>query len=288
MKKKNHQWTLGLVTSLVFTGFSGFAQLNLPEPSPSATVQQKIGFTDVKISYSRPAVKGRTTFGGLVPWGKLWRTGASEATIVTFSDPVTIAGKPLPAGSYSLFTIPAPQQWTIIFNKHVGGHGTDGYEEKNDVLRFTVKQDSSLRFYETFTIEVQDLVHNQANLYLNWANTSVRFPVVSNADERITAEIADWINVKKENSPSLYYQAALYYFDQQKDTRQALEWATKAVQLKPAFNYLHLQAKLLAQSGHFKGAIEAARQSAQAAQQEKFLDYVTLNNRLIAEWEKKL
>ncbi|WP_165358971.1 DUF2911 domain-containing protein [Spirosoma sordidisoli] len=264
------------------------AQLSLPEPSPPATIQQKIGFTDLTITYSRPAVKGRIVFGGLVPFGQLWRTGASDATILKTTDPVVLAGKPVPAGSYSLFTIPTRSEWTIILNKHVGGHGLDGYDEKNDVLRFTVKPDTSTRFYESFTIEVQDLVRNRGMIYLNWANTSVHFPIVSNADERITAEILERINGKKEDKPGLYYQAALYYFDNEKDTKQALAWATKAVALKPAFNYLHLQAKLLARSGDYKGAIAAARQSAAAAQQEKFTDYVTLNNRLIAEWEKKL
>ena len=261
------------------------AQLSLPEPSPPTTVKQKIGFTDLTIDYSRPAVKGRTVFGGLVPYDKLWRTGASDATNLTTTDAIIVAGKPLPAGSYSLLSIPSRGEWTIILNKHVGGHGLDGYDEKNDVLRFLVKADSSARFYETFTIEVQDLVRNGANIYLNWANTSVHFPVVSKADERITAEIMERINVKKEDKPGLYYQAALYYQD--KDTKQAVAWAAKAVALKPAFNYLHLQAKLLARSGDYKGAIAAASQSAAVAQQEKFADYVTLNNRLIAEWGKK-
>lgn len=264
------------------------AQLSLPEPSPSTTIKQKVGFTDLTIDYSRPAVKGRTIFGGLVPYGKIWRTGASDATILTLTDPATVGGKLLAAGRYSLFTIPNRADWTIILNKHVGGHGLDGYDEKDDVMRFTVKADSSVRFYESFTIEVQDLVRNQATIYLNWANTSVHFPVVSNADERITAEIMDRINVSKEDKPGLYYQAALYYFDQEKDTKQALGWATKSVELKPAFNYLHLQAKLLARAGDYKGAIAAAQKSAQAAQQDKFTEYVTLNNRLIAEWEKKL
>lgn len=264
------------------------AQLNLPEPSPSTTVKQKIGFTDLTIDYSRPAVKGRTIMGGLVPYGKLWRTGASDATILTITDPITVAGKPLPAGKYSLFTIPTRTEWTVILNSYTEGHGTAGYEEKNDVLRFTVKSDSSVRFYESFTIEVQDLVKNQANLYLSWANTSVHFPIMSNADERITAQIMDRINVKKEEKPGLYYQAALYYFDQEKDTKQALDWAAKAVQLEPAFNYLHLQAKLLAKTGDYKEAIAAARKSSELAVQKKFTEYVTLNNRLIAEWEKKL
>ncbi len=276
---------VSLITHLLI--HSAQAQLGLPEPSPPATIKQKIGFTNLTNDYARPAVKGRVVFGGVVPFGKIWRTGASDATILTVTDPVIVADKLLPAGSYSLFSIPDRGQWTIIFNKNVGGHGLDGYDEKNDALRFIVTPDSSARFYESFTIEVQDVVRNGANLYLNWAHTSVHFPLVSNADERVTTEIMDRINVKKEDKPGLYYQAALYYFEQEKDTPQALAWATKAVFQKPAFNYLHLQAKLLARAGDYKAAIAAARKSAEAAQQEKFPDYVTLNNRLITEWEKK-
>ena len=283
--------TKSTVLLAFLTGLSAplaVAQLSLPEPSPPATVRQKIGFTDLTIDYSRPAVKGRAIFGKLVPFGEIWRTGASDATILTITDPMTIAGKSVPAGKYSLFTIPTRTEWTVILNSYTEGHGTAGYEAKNDVLRFTVRPDSSARFYESFTIEVQDLVRNRATICLNWANTSVHFPVVSNADERITADIMNRLTVKKEEKPGLYYQSALYYFDQEKDTKQALEWATKAVQLDPTFNYLHLQAKLLARSGDYKSAIEAAKRSAQVAQEKKFTEYVTLNNRLIAEWSTKL
>lgn len=264
------------------------AQLSMPEPSPPATVTQKIGFTDLTIKYARPAVKGRVIFGKLVPYGELWRTGASDATILTISDPMTVAGKPLPAGKYSLFTIPTRTEWTVILNSYTEGHGTTGYDAKNDVLRFTVKPDSSARFYESFTIEVQDVVKNQANLYLTWANTSVHFPLVSNADERITTEILKRTASATDEDPGVFYQSALYYFDAGKDPKQALAWATKAATLKPAFNYLHLQAKLLAQTGDYKAAIAAARKSSELAAEKKFTEFVTLNNQLIAGWEKKL
>jgi len=284
---RNQLIALVATIGIVLTGSPIRAQLNLPEPSPPTTVKQKVGFTDLTITYSRPAVKGRTVFGKLVPYGELWRTGASDATILTTSEPMTVAGKPLPAGSYSLFTIPTRTEWTVILNSYTEGHGTAGYEAKNDVLRFTVKPDSSVRFYESFTIEVQDLVNNQADLYLTWANTSVHFPLVSNADERITADILNRTATATDEQTGVFYQSALYYFDTGKDTKQALAWATKAATLKPAFNYLHLQAKLLAQAGDYKAAIAAARKSSELAAEKKFTEYVTLNNKLIAEWETK-
>ncbi len=263
------------------------AQLSMPEPSPPATVTQKIGFTDLTVKYSRPSAKGRAIFGKLVPYGELWRTGASDATILTISDPIIVAGKALPAGKYSLFTIPTRTEWTVILNSYTEGHGTTGYDAKNDALRFTVKPDSSARFYESFTIEVQDVVKNQANLYMTWANTSVHFPIVSNADERITAEILKRTASATNDEPGVFYQSAQYYFDAGKDPKQALAWASKAATLKPAFNYLHLQAKLLAQTGDYKAAIAAARKSSELAAEKKFNDFITLNNQLIAQWEKK-
>ncbi len=275
------------LTGILLTGNPTRAQLSMPEPSPSATIRQKIGFTDLTIKYSRPAVKGRTIFGKLIPYNELWRTGASDATILTISEPMTVAGKPLPAGSYSLFTIPTRTEWTVILNSYTEGHGTAGYDPKNDVLRFTVKPDSSARFYESFTIEVQELVKNQANLYLTWANTSVHFPVVSNADERITAEILQRTATATDEQPGVFFQAALYYLETGKDPKQALAWATKAATLKPAFNYLQVQAKLLARSGDYKAAIAAARKSSELAAEKKFTEVVAQNNQFIAEWEKK-
>lgn len=281
--------TLGLIalTGMLLSTWPALAQITFPEPSPSATLKQKIGFTDLTIVYSRPAVKGRSIFGGLVPYGKLWRTGASDATILTTTDPMTVAGKQLPTGSYSLFTIPNQTEWTVIFNSNVGGHGTEGYDPKNDILRFSVKPDSSIRFHESFTIDVQDLVRNQGVLYLTWANTSVHFPIVSNADERITVDLQKRIASATDDEPGIYFQAALYYFEQEKEAKQALAWATKAVQLKPAFNYLHLQAKLLARTGDYVGAISAAKKSSEIATEKKLTEVVTLNSRLITEWEKK-
>lgn len=281
--------SLGLIalTGMLLSTWPALAQLTFPEPSPSATLKQKIGFTDLTIAYSRPAVKGRSIFGGLVPYGKLWRTGASDATIFTTTDPITVAGKQLPTGSYSLFTIPNQTEWTVIFNSNVGGHGTEGYDPKNDILRFSVKPDLSTRFYESFSIDVQELVRNQGVLYLSWANTSVHFPIVSNADERITADLQKRIASATDDEPGIYFQAALYYFEQEKDVKQALAWVTKAVQLKPVYNYLHLQAKLLARTGDYKGAISAAHRSSEIATEKKLTDVVTLNSRLIAEWEKK-
>lgn len=262
------------------------AQLNLPEPSPSAEFKQKVGFTDVTVVYARPGAKGRVIFGGLVPYGQLWRTGASDATIVTVSDSVKVEGTWLPKGSYSLFTIPEKTAWTVVFNKHVGGHGTDGYEEKNDALRFRVPADTASAFRESFTIAVDELARGAARMSLGWARTAVAFRLESNANARVVAEIKRRIEVEKEEKPGLYYQAALYHFDTEQDARQALAWASKAVALKPAFNYYHLQAKLHARLRDFPAAIAAARKSAELAQQEKFADYVTLNNRLIAEWQQ--
>ena len=132
---------ISLITLLLLSVFIGssYGQIELPAPSPTATFSQKVGLTEVSINYSRPSKKGRAVFGDLIPYGKLWRTGANNATKFTFSDDVKIDGKDLPAGTYALFTIPGDNEWTIIFNKNFNQGGTADYKESEDALRVTVK-----------------------------------------------------------------------------------------------------------------------------------------------------
>ncbi len=263
------------------------AQLNMPEASPEGFIRQKVGFTDVSVSYSRPAAKGRKIFGGLVPYGKLWRTGASDATVIRFSDPVTIANKKIKAGAYSLYTIPGEADWTVILNSDTTLHGSTGYEEKLDVLRFKVKPESSARFYESFTISIDEVVNNAAFVTLAWENTLTRFQVQSNADEQIIAEINNRINVKKEEAPGLLYQSALYYYTTNRDPKQALKWVKQANAKREDFAYLQLQAKLQARLNDYTGAIASAKRSSELAQQNKMNDFVKANNALIEEWSTK-
>lgn len=151
-----------------------------PVPSPEAAFTQQFGDSEIQVQYARPLARGRKIFGGLVPFDSLWRTGASECTAITLKEDVIIGGKKLDAGKYSLFTIPTANDWTIVLNSDVSMHGTNGYDPKKDVHRFTAKPMKTDRFYETFTIEINDMMPNgEASLNLIWENTLIKIPLQS-------------------------------------------------------------------------------------------------------------
>ncbi|HEX8528908.1 MAG TPA: DUF2911 domain-containing protein, partial [Cytophagales bacterium] len=153
---------LALLAAPLFFTPGAYAQIAMPQPSPAATVTQKVGLADVTLSYSRPSARGRVIFGGLRPYGKLWRTGANGATKLTFSEDVTVNGTKVPAGEYSLFTIPGKDEWTVMLNKNAKASEND-YKEAEDAARFKVKPAKTSAPYETFTIDFSDLTTNTAN-----------------------------------------------------------------------------------------------------------------------------
>lgn len=257
------------------------AQINMPQPSPPATLTQKVGLGDVAISYSRPSMKGRKVFGGLVQYGELWRTGANAATTFTFSEEVTLEGKKIPAGTYSLFSIPGQTEWTVILNKNAKATAGD-YKQTDDVARFTVKSAKTDSPYETFTIDISDLTTNTALINIKWENTKVSLKMEAEVDSKVMAQIKD----RMEPSNAVYYQAAIYYMESGKDLNQAMEWMNKAIAKDPQFWQLHQKARLQAKLNDTKGAIETAKRSIELAKVAKNNDYVRLNEGLIAELQK--
>ena len=278
---------------LIFLGFlmslslGIFAQLNIPEPSPSASFSQTLGFTKIKVDYARPGTKGREVFGKLIPYGEIWRTGASDCSTISFNDEVTIGGKKIAKGKYSLFSIPNVEQWTIIINTDTTLHGASGYDEKKDVHRFTVKPERSARFYETFTIELSDIVKDNGKLYLIWENTMVKFEIQSNAKERILADIDNKINKLKTNNSKLFYQAAEYYYNQRMELDQANDWIAKAVKMEPEnFYYPNLQAKILETQSKFAEAIPVAQKAVILAKKGNMTQTATNWEKKIAIWQQ--
>lgn len=282
MKKQITLLTLALCCMMAS---AALAQIDFPQPSPLATVNQKVGLTDIELVYSRPSVKGRKVFGDLVPYGKVWRTAANMATKFTFSDDVTIGGKPVPKGSYALFTIPGENEWTVIINKNFNQAGTGNYKEEEDVARFTVKPTKTSGLVETFTINFADLTDNSANIEVMWENTKISFPIGVTFDEKVEAQIKQMMNPARD--ANMYYQAASYYFSAKKDMNQALTWINKSLELRDgAFWIIHLKAKIQAELKDYKGAIATAERSRDLAKTAKNEDYVKLNEDLIAQWKK--
>lgn len=284
--KKSNKLTI-LAASAIFgllTLTADAQQLKVPAPSPAQTLDQAFALSNIKIEYSRPSAKGRTVYGDLVPFGKVWRTGANASTKITFGEDVTIEGKPLAAGTYALYSVPNKDSWDLMFYKDLtlGGNVAD-YKTENEVLKIQAKPTSLGNPVETFTINVNDITSNTANIALDWEKTRVAFKVTADIESKIMKSIE--ANVEKDNRP--YFQAASYYYDNNKDLNKALEWVNKAAeQNTKAFWILHLKAKIQSKMKDYKGAIATAEQSIALAKEAKNDDYVKMNEKLIEEAKK--
>jgi len=280
--KKNLMFLFICLLSLSMT-----AQLETPQPSPTATLTQKVGLSDVTVNYSRPSMKARTIFGGLVPFNEIWRTGANASTKVKFSDNVKVEGQEVPAGEYSLFTIPGAAEWTIILNKNITLSGSDGYSEKEDQCRFMAKVVKGGNT-ESFTIEMGGFTTSTANMMLNWADVTVSFQIETKAVEQVDKQIKELL--VDGPSAGTYYNAARFYLDQNKELDQALAWIDIAMEKRPdAFWYTHQKAQILAKLGRNKEAITVAEASMAAAKANADGDYgyVLNNETLINELKAK-
>lgn len=272
---------------LLLNSFEVSAQLATPAASPQATVIQRVGLSDITLKYSRPSLKGRKMFGETLPYGKPWRTGANNATTLTFAEETTVAGTKVPAGEYALYTIPGTSEWTVIFNKNTKlGGSTHLYKDAEDVARFKVKPAKTATKTETLTINFADLTTNGANLEILWENTAVKFPITTEVDSKVMAQIREQVINGQNVSAGLYAAAANYYYDNNKDAKQALEWIKKANEKDPKFYTMHAQAKIQARNKDYKGAIATAKKSIEMAKEAKNDDYVRMNEQLIAQVSK--
>lgn len=265
------------------------AQVKTPQPSPKTTVQQVVGLTDVTLEYSRPSAKGRTIFGDLVPFGKLWRTGANLNSMITFSDDVTIEGKVLPKGKYAIFTVPKADTWEIIFYKTTDNWGTpEEFKEEDVALRANAKPVLTDRRVETFTLSIGNITNDTADFEISWEKTFVALKFEVPSKKAAMASIA---KVLAGPTAGDYFSAAQYYYQANIDNNKALEFINKAIgMVKPGddapFWHLRLKSLIQAKLGDKKGAIETAKLSLAGAQKEKNDDYVKMNNDSIKEWSK--
>ncbi len=269
---------IGITTSTVN------AQLKTPAPSPTQTLEQDFGLSTVKVNYSRPGAKGRVVYGNLVPFGKVWRTGANSSTKVTFGDDVKIEEKDLKAGTYALYTIPNKESWDVMFYSDLtlGGNVSD-YKAEKEVLKVTVKPTAICNKVETFTINMVDITNTSANFIIVWEQTRVVLKVTTDVDATIMKNIES--SVLKDNRP--YFAAARYYYENDKDQNLALEWVTKALEASPkAYWIAHQKAKIQLKLKDYKGAVATAEQSKALAQADQADEYVKMNDELIAEAKK--
>ncbi len=264
-------------------GASAFSQdaprINVPTLSPFSEVKQEVALTDVVLTYSRPSAKGRKIYGGLVPFGEIWRTGANASTKLTFSEDVTIEGNKLPAGTYALYTIPGPQEWTIIIHKNTSLRSLSGdvYKMEDDAFRFEVKPVRMPEFVETFTIEFADIRTQSVNLALRWENTAVKFGIEFDVDSQIDKQIAEVLpadqpaNVKAFN----LFRAAEYYLHNDRDLSKALGWIDDALSIREKDPRLGLlKAKILYKHGKKGEALKVIAEANAWATEQKNANYV--------------
>lgn len=258
------------------------AKINWPAASPASTLIQRVGVTDVTIVYSRPSTRGRKIFGGLEPYGEIWRTGANEATKVTFSTPVTLNGTAVAAGTYELFSKIGETSWTIILQKNSDQWGAYKYDPKNDVARIEATPESLPAPVETFTIDLSDFTADSAMLNLSWERT--RVPIKLQVD--VVGIVVPQIQAAMAGSGKKpYYQAAQFYYDHNLDLKQAVAWIDAAIAAAPDefFLYYH-KATFLAKLGDRDGALAAARKSMELTAKEvgpEKGEYMRLNQAVI-------
>lgn len=275
-----------LLIALVFTfSLNVSAQVKTPQPSPFSKVEQKVGLTDVTLEYSRPGVKGRTVFGDLVPYGKIWRTGANARTKITFSTEVTIDGNTLKAGSYSVFTIPNAESWEVVFYNDGKEFGApDEFDVQYVAAKTNVEVYKLPVKIETFTMTFDDLSNSGAALGMMWEDVYVGVKFEVPTDDAVVASIK-----KVMNGPGVgdYFSAAVYYLQEGKDINEAKTWIDKAVEMtkdKPRFWFLRQQSLIHAKAGDKKGAITAAKKSLAGAEKAGNADYVKMNKDSLKEW----
>lgn len=280
-----------IFTLLLFTVNLSFSQINTPRVSPASEVEQMVGLTEIEIEYSRPSMRGREVFGNLVPFGKVWRTGADNSTKISFDTDVIISGKTIQSGTYSIFSIPNKESWEIILYSDVELWGVPRDWSENKIVfssMFDVKKLKKSNTVETFTISFNDLTNNDVNMSISWENTSVDIKIEVPTRSMVESDINKVLSDNPKSSD--YYAAAVFYRQENINLDKALEWMNKAIEMNesPRFWQYRQQSLIMAANDKFAEAVDAAKKSLNLAIEADNQDYIKMNRESIAEWSKKL
>jgi hypothetical protein len=277
-----------LLTSVVAAGPLHAEDFTPPRPSPAATVKQTVGTTDLTVSYSRPGVKGRVIWGGLVPYDKPWRTGANEATQFINSDEITVEGQKLPAGKYALLTVPAANQWTVVFSKQADMWGSNGYDPKQDQLRLTVTPaaDASM---ERMQFTFDDPTNDAVTLNLRWEKLRVGLHITTDTNGKTLAAGRAAISAAKPDDWKTIYRVANWAVDAGVAPEDAAQWARSAAKLKTNFFTTALLAKMAAKSGDTKSALDLMNKAIVSSKGDTTVsaEQIETNQKLMADWSAK-
>ncbi len=262
--------TIAGITILIalFISNSSFAQLELPRISQKASVMQRIGLMDVTINYSRPNVKGRVIWGELVPYNKVWRTGADEATTISISEDVTLNGNKVTAGKYALFTIPGKDEWTIVINSVAKQWGAFNYDSTKDIVRIKVKPAEN-RFLESLTVYFSDVTTNSAVINIVWEKIKVSFNIDTDTHATVYRNIKTAIESAKPDDWVVYAASSNYAADNDIHIDEALEWIDKSISIKSTYYNNFVKARLLYKKGEYKESQVYVKKSRELGKNEK-------------------
>ncbi len=274
---------LGIFTVI---SFSMNAQVQTPALSPVSKFEQKVGLTDITIQYSRPGKRDRLVFGDVVPFGEIWRLGANENTKITSSDAIIFGKDTVKAGTYAIYAKPEKESWTLFLYSETTNWGVpDPWDSKKVVYETKLPVVQLNDVVETFTISIEKIENNGASLVIMWDKSKIALPFTVNTKDKVLASIKKTMEGPSAND---YHRSATFYYQEKIDVKKALEWSTKACEMRPeAYWMLRTKALLQAENGDFKGAIATAKKSIELAEKDGDAAYVKMNKNSIEEWSKK-
>ncbi len=261
-----------ILSVLFLTTITIFAQVELPRLSPNASVNQKIGYTNITVEYCRPSVHNRKIWGDLVPYNKVWRTGANEATTIQFSTDVTVDGNKIPAGRYSLFTIPDVKEWTIIFNKVDKQWGAFNYKEDQDFIRFKVTPKEN-EFVESLIFYFSDITQNSVLLNIAWEKIKVSFKIEIDVLTQAYQKVKEGLANAKADDWQSYASSANYFADNNVYLDDALIWIDKAISIGDNYYPFFVKAKILFKQNKFKDALNYINKTREVGRKDKNYEF---------------
>ena len=276
------KYSISVICLLVCFNLCYGQRLKTPTLSPFSKISQQVGLTEVTLQYSRPSAKGRVVFGELVPYDKVWRTGANRATRITFKEVAKIGGKKIQPGEYAIYTIPNQGYWTIIIHANTSLRSIAGgaYKPSNDVFRFELVPEKNNNYVETFTCQFSEVKTNSLMLDITWENTLISIPIEVEVDKKIESQMQVFMKNPEKIPHRTYFEAAQYYSNNGKDLKDALNFIDSALNKSPEnFRYGLLKAKILAKMNNDKEAlviIEAANNWAKNKNNANYIEQTIL------------
>ena len=278
-------------TILFLASYFNYSQIKTPRVSPASSIEQMVGLTEIEVEYSRPSKRGRDIFGNVVPYGKIWRTGADNCTTISFSTDVVIDSQTIQSGKYSIFSIPNKESWDVILYSDTDLWGVPrDWDEDKIVFKSTYKTNKPNvnSIDETFTISFLNITNNDADMTFSWDDVSVTVDIVVPTKKIVSENIKQVMSGSP--SPSDYYSAAVYYKQENINLDIALKWINKAIDLfeNPRFYQLRQQSLIMAANKKYSNAIVVAKESLRLSIEADNKDYVKMNKESILEWKNKL